>query len=57
MRCPSCNSDAYVEINISLGENDVAFSRCGRCETQKWESQECDINLSEVLTLAKDLQL
>ena len=57
MRCPSCNSDAYVEINISLGENDVAFGRCGRCETQKWESQECDINLSEVLTLAKDLQL
>lgn len=57
MRCPSCKSDTYVEINMNLGEKEVAFRRCGRCETQKWESQDADIDLSDVLVYAKDLQV
>ena len=56
MRCTNCKSDTYVEINMHLGEKDVAFRRCGRCETQKWESQDVDIDLSEVLVFAKDLE-
>lgn len=57
MRCPNCSSDTYVEINMQLGEKDVAFRRCGRCETQKWESRDVDIDLKEVLAYAKDLQV
>lgn len=57
MRCPNCSSDTYVEINMQLGNNEVAFRRCGRCETQKWESHHEDIDLKEVLTFAKDLEV
>lgn len=57
MECPSCKSDTYVEINMTLGENAVAFRRCGRCEVQKWESKDRDIDLDSVLEYAKDLQI
>ncbi len=57
MRCPNCKSDTYVEITMALGDNDVAFRRCGRCETQKWESEEQDIDLTSVLAYAKNLQV
>ena len=57
MRCPTCSSDTYVEINMTLGEKDVAFRRCGRCETQKWESGDEDVDLTSVLEYAKDLQI
>jgi hypothetical protein len=42
---------------MQLGEKEVAFRRCGRCETQKWESGEGDIDLTSVLKFAKDLQV
>lgn len=57
MHCPSCKSDTYVEINMTLGENEVAFRRCGRCETQKWETKDKDIDLTNVLEFAKDLRI
>jgi hypothetical protein len=57
MRCPNCKSDTYVEINMHLGDNEVSFHRCGRCETQKWGNHEGDIDLKEVLVFAKDLQI
>lgn len=57
MRCPNCSSDTYVEINMSLGDKDVAFRRCGRCETQKWESADADVDLTSVLEYAKNLQM
>jgi len=55
MRCPNCKSDTFVEINMTLGEKEVAFRRCGRCETQKWESEDKDVDLRAVLKYAKDL--
>ncbi len=55
MRCPNCKSDTFVEINMTLGEKEVAFRRCGRCETQKWESEDKDVDLSSVLKFAKNL--
>lgn len=57
MHCPSCQSDTYVEISMTLGEKEVAFRRCGRCETQKWENSEGDVSLQSVLEFAKDLQV
>lgn len=55
MRCPNCKSDTFVEINMTLGLKEVAFRRCGRCETQKWESEDKDLDLRAVLKYAKDL--
>lgn len=55
MRCPECSSDTYVEIAMTLGEQQVSFHRCGRCETQKWESGDQDVDLKSVLKLAKNL--
>lgn len=57
MKCPNCQSDTYVEISMTLGEKDVSFRRCGRCETQKWESGDADLELSNVLKFAKDIQI
>lgn len=57
MRCPNCKSDTYVEISMSLGDKDVAFRRCGRCETQKWESEDQDVDLNSVLKFAKNLNV
>ncbi|MFN8015364.1 MAG: hypothetical protein U0R17_01985 [Acidimicrobiia bacterium] len=55
MRCPSCKSDTYVEISMALGDKEVSFRRCGRCETQKWESENEDVDLKSVLKYAKNL--
>lgn len=55
MECPNCKSDTYVEISMSLGDKDVSFRRCGRCETQKWESEDKDVDLKSVLKYAKNL--
>ena len=57
MRCPNCKSDTYVEISMSLGDKDVAFRRCGRCETQQWESEDQDVDLNSVLKFAKNLNV
>lgn len=57
MRCPECQSDTYVEITMVLGEKDVSFRRCGRCETQKWESDNQDVDLTSVLDFAKNLTI
>lgn len=57
MRCPNCKSDTFVEIKMKLGVKDVIFRRCGRCETQKWESGDQDVELKYVLKYAKDLAI
>lgn len=57
MRCPNCKSDTYVEILMTLGEKEVAFRRCGRCETQKWESEDQVVDLKNVLKYAKNLAI
>lgn len=57
MQCPNCTSDTYVEISMTLGDKDVSFRRCGRCETQKWESEDETIDLTSVLKYARDLNV
>jgi hypothetical protein len=53
MRCATCAKANLVEIRMRIGESDVTFRRCGRCETQAWESHEGHMPLSRVLELAR----
>ncbi|MFA5882841.1 MAG: hypothetical protein WDA60_03225 [Acidimicrobiia bacterium] len=53
MRCPSCANTSLIEIRMEVGGAPVTFRRCGRCETQGWESLDVPISLDHVLNLAR----
>jgi hypothetical protein len=53
MRCTTCGKGALVEIRMRIGGADVTFRRCGRCETQAWETVEGPVALQDVLDLAR----
>jgi len=53
MRCTTCSKGALVEIRMRIGSADVRFRRCGRCETQAWETVEGPVGLTDVLDLAR----
>ena len=53
MRCTTCSNGALVEIRMRIGSADVKFRRCGRCETQAWETLEGPMGLTDVLDLAR----
>jgi hypothetical protein len=53
MRCTTCSNGALVEIRMRVGSADVMFRRCGRCETQGWETGDRSVGLTDVLDLAR----
>ena len=53
MRCPTCATGALIEIRMEVGGAPVTFRRCGRCDTQGWESLDAPISLDHVLDLAR----
>ncbi len=53
MRCATCSKDAMVEIRMRVGGSDVTFRRCGRCESQSWETPDGRVPLTHVLDLAR----
>jgi hypothetical protein len=53
MHCPTCSKAGLVEIRMHVGERELTFRRCGRCEAQSWETVEGPIALSGVLDLAR----
>jgi len=53
MRCTTCGRGSMVEIQMSIGEDDVTFRRCGRCERQGWSNADGRITLNHVLELAR----
>jgi hypothetical protein len=53
MRCSSCAKGAVIEIRMQVGGSELLFRRCGRCESQSWESEEGHIPLTRVLELAR----
>jgi hypothetical protein len=53
MRCTTCLKGALVEIRMRIGSADVRFRRCGRCETQAWETVDGPVRLTDVLDLAR----
>lgn len=53
MRCARCHQRSVVEITMRVGESDVAFRRCHRCELQGWAGSDGPIALTSVLELAR----
>jgi len=53
MHCATCAKTNLVEIRMRIGDADVTFRRCGRCETQAWETHDGALPLSRVLELAR----
>jgi hypothetical protein len=53
MRCDTCAKDVLIEIRMRVGESDLTFRRCGRCESQSWETPDGHIPLTRVLELAR----
>lgn len=53
MRCATCAKANLVEIRMRIGDADVTFRRCGRCEAQAWEGNDGRLPLSRVLQLAR----
>lgn len=53
MRCARCAKGSLVEIRMRVGESDLVFRRCGKCEAQGWEAAEGDVSLKRVLDLAR----
>lgn len=53
MHCSTCSKGALIEIRMRVGGSQLTFRRCGRCESQTWESDEGHIPLTRVLELAR----
>jgi hypothetical protein len=52
MRCGRC-AKAVVEIRVRLGDADLTFRRCERCDSQAWETADGEIELDDVLGLVR----
>jgi hypothetical protein len=53
MRCARCHQAGVVEIKMRVGESEVRFRRCHRCEHQGWEGAGGPVPLGAVLDLAR----
>ncbi|MFZ4515422.1 MAG: hypothetical protein ACOYN3_03850 [Acidimicrobiia bacterium] len=53
MCCTHCGSGDVVEIRMHVGNQDLMFRRCGHCEAQGWHTGEDEIDLTEVLDIAR----
>ena len=53
MQCARCGKGRLVEIRMRIGEADVVFRRCGKCEAQGWEGVEGNLPLQRVLDMAR----
>lgn len=53
MKCTTCGRGSVIEIRMSIGEDDVLFRRCGRCESQGWSTDEGRVTLNRVLDMAR----
>jgi hypothetical protein len=57
MRCPSCEDEDCIQIEINLkGEDQVRFFSCRRCETKWWERHGDTIDLDTVLSLTAEAE-
>ena len=53
MHCDHCQTKSVIEIRMTVGGEDLAFRRCGRCEAKGWASAEAPVELERVLDLAR----
>ncbi len=53
MQCPRCEKASLVEIRMRIGDSEVTFRCCGRCEAKLWQGTDGDLPLTEVLQLVR----
>ncbi len=52
MQCERCRKANLIEIKMTVGETELTFRRCGKCELQAWRGEDGEMPLSRVLELA-----
>lgn len=52
MACPRCRNSQLVEINLTVGGEQVTMRSCSRCETRWWEHDGEPMSLEHVRALA-----
>ncbi len=52
MKCPRCNRSRLVEIEVTLGEQQVTMRSCSYCDSRWWHSEGKRLTLPSVLELA-----
>ena len=53
MQCSRCAKSGLVEIQMKIGNEDVTFRSCGRCEAKHWLAADGPLELSRVLEMAR----
>jgi transcriptional regulator NrdR family protein len=53
VRCPGCTKASLVVIRVRIGDSNVTFRRCRRCDAQAWETADGQVPLGTVLELAR----
>lgn len=54
MECPSCHVTDVIEIHQKLPDGtEIDFFSCHKCDERWWDRQGREINLAEVLELAR----
>jgi hypothetical protein len=53
VHCARCSKAGLIEIRMRVAERDLTFRRCGKCETQSWETADGPVPLVHVLELAR----
>ena len=53
MGCTGCADANLIAIRMKIGESDVVFRRCNRCEINQWATTDGEISLDEILELAR----
>jgi hypothetical protein len=53
MICASCGQSETVSIRMRVGDEEITFRRCARCEANAWEGEDGRVSLDHVLELAR----
>lgn len=51
--CTGCAKGALITIRMRVGEREIVFRRCARCEANTWQDDGGVLTLDEVLELAR----
>lgn len=49
--CPACEAEDVISISMTVGESDLSFSTCHRCEAKWWHRDGRPVALDSVLEI------
>jgi hypothetical protein len=53
VNCTRCRDAALITISMRIGNRDVVFQRCSKCESNIWQAGQVVLPLSKVVELAE----